>query len=177
VGQEPQAIRDEIAATREHLGETADAIAYRANVKARAKDNISSKVGGVRDSLGLGVSHLQATTPAPGDIRQGAARAAGIAQENPLGLAIGAAAIGFLAGLALPGSRVENERLGPLADEIKEQVAETGQEAVEHAREVAQDAIAGATAAAQESAQEHADELRASAQESVERVKDAASQH
>lgn len=176
MGEEPQAIRDEIAATRDHMGETADAIAYRVNVKARAKEGITSKVEGVRDSLGLGVSQLRETAPTTNDVRQGAARAAGIAQENPLGLVIGSAAIGFLAGLVLPVSRVENERLGPIADEIKEQAVETGHEAVHHAREVAQDIVAGAAAAAQESTQEHADELKASAEESVERVKDAASQ-
>ena len=108
------------------------------------------------------------------DVRDGAARAAGLAQENPLGLAIGSVAVGFLVGLAMPATRVENERLGPIADEVKEQAMHTGQEALGHVREVAQDAAAGAVAAAQESGHEHADELKTSAQDSVEHVKDAA---
>ncbi len=38
MGEDAQAIRAEIAATREQMGETADAIAYRADVKARTRD-------------------------------------------------------------------------------------------------------------------------------------------
>ena len=48
MGEDPQAIRAEIAATREQMGETADAIAYRTNVKARSRDRVRSKVQGVR---------------------------------------------------------------------------------------------------------------------------------
>jgi len=177
MGEDTQTIRAEIAATREQMGETADAIAYRADVKARAKDRVGSTIGGVRDKLGLGVSQVSAAAPSASDVREGAARAAGIAQENPLGLAIGSVAVGFLVGLALPATLVENERLGPIADEVKEQAAHTGQEALGHVREVAQDAAAGAVAAAQESGQEHAEELKASAQDSVHHVRDAAQSH
>ena len=54
-------------------------------------------------------------TPSGGDVKQKTRQAAGLAKENPLGLAIGAAAIGFLAGLAVPSTRVEDEKLGPVA--------------------------------------------------------------
>jgi len=174
MGEDTQAIRAEIAATREHMGETADAIAYRADVKARTKDRVNSKVDRMRRGLGLGVSRVTAAAPSPDDVRDGAARAAGLAQENPLGLAIGSVAVGFLVGLAMPATRVENKRLGPLADEVKDQAMHTGQEALGHVREIAQDAAAGAVAAAQESSHEHADELKSSAQDSLEHVKDAA---
>lgn len=177
MGEDTQAIRAEIAATREQMGETADAIAYRADVKARAKDRVSSKLDGARDRLGLGVSRVGGAAPSADDVREGAARAAGLAQENPLGLAIGSMAVGFLVGLALPATRVENERLGPIADEAKEQALHTGQEALGHVREVAQDAAAGAMAAAQESGHEHADELRAVAHDGVEHVREAAQSH
>ena len=92
----------------------------------------------------------------------------------PSGLAIGSVAIGFLVGLAVPVTRVENERLGPIADEIKEQVIDTGQDALGAVQEVAQDAAAAAVAAAQESGHEHADELKTSVHDSVEQVKEAA---
>ena len=67
-------------------------------------------------------------------------RAAGVAQENPMGLAVGAMAAGFLAGMLIPSSRVEDEKLGPMADQVKQQAKETGQEALEHGKEVAQSA-------------------------------------
>jgi Protein of unknown function (DUF3618) len=141
MGEDPQAIRSQIVATREKMGQTADAIAYRTNVKARI-------TRGVR-----------------------------VAEENPLGLAIGSVAVGFLAGIFIPATRVEIERLGPIADEVKHQVVETGQEALVQAREVAQDAVAGAADAAQTSGQEHLETLTRSVQESVEEVKDTASQN
>jgi ElaB/YqjD/DUF883 family membrane-anchored ribosome-binding protein len=174
MGEDTQAIRAQIAATRNQMGETADAIAYRTNVKARTRDRVNSKVDIVRSRLGLGMSRVTDATPSPDDVREGAVRAAGLAQENPLGLAIGSAAVGFLVGLAMPATQVENERLGPIADEVKDQVMHTGQEALGAVREIVQDGAAGAVAAVQESSQEHAEELKSSAEESVEHVRDAA---
>ena len=88
---------------------------------------------------------------------------AGLAKENPLGLAIGAAAIGFLAGLAIPSTRVEDEKLGPVADQVKDKVKETGQEALDRGKQVAQEAASTATDSAKQSAQEHGQELAESA--------------
>src|SRR5215210_3328864 len=51
----------------------------------------------------------------------------GVAQENPIGLALGSVAVGFVAGMLVPSTRVEDERLGPMADEVKERAKETGQ--------------------------------------------------
>ena len=59
-------------------------------------------------------------------VKHGARQAVGVAQENPLGLAVGAVAVGFLAGMLIPRTRVEDEKLGPMADQVKEQVKETG---------------------------------------------------
>jgi hypothetical protein len=158
------------------MGETAAAIAYRADVKARTKERVAGKVNRARTKLGLGAEQIAAVAPSGADVREGAERAVGVAQENPLGLALGSVAVGFLAGLLVPTTPVENERLGPIADEIRQQAIDTGHEALEHGLEVAQDAVAGAAAAAQESTEQHVDALKASAQESVERVKDAAQQ-
>lgn len=98
-------------------------------------------------------------------MKEGAQQAVGIAQENPLGLALGGVATGFLVGMMLPSTRVEDERVGPIADEMKEKAVETGQEALERGKEVAQEAAASAKETAQQSGQEHADELKSSAQQ------------
>ena len=174
MGEDPEVIRAEIEETRERMGETVDAIAYRADVKARTRERVSAKVSGVRDSLGLGASQVAAAVPSGTDVRVGAQRVAGVAQENPLGLALGAVAVGFVAGMFVPTTRIENEQIGPIADELKHQVVQTGQEALEHGVQVAQDAVAGAAEAAQLSGQEHVEALKATAQDSVEQVKDAA---
>ena len=145
MGQEPDRIRAEIEQTRAEMSETVDALGYKADVKSRAKDSIV----GVKDRIAGG-------TPDSGDVKDKARQARSVAQENPLGLAIGAVAVGFVAGLLIPSTRVEDEKFGSVADDVKEKVKETGQEAVERGKQVAQDAAqtvqgerAGARAGAQ----------------------------
>jgi gas vesicle protein len=141
------------------MGDTVDAIGYKADVKSRAKDRISE----TKDRLTGKVSDA---TP---DGRQ-VKRAAGVAQENPLGLALGGVAVGFVAGLLIPSSRVEDEKIGPMADQVKDQIKETGQEAVERGKDVAQQAAQSAKETAQEAGQQHADELRDNTQERAQTV-------
>ena len=44
MGEDPAAIRQEIEQTRERMGDTVDALGYKADVPARAKDSITDKV-------------------------------------------------------------------------------------------------------------------------------------
>ena len=46
MGQDPAAIRQEIEQTRERMGDTVDALGYKADVPSRTKDSISDKVAG-----------------------------------------------------------------------------------------------------------------------------------
>ena len=94
-----------------------------------------------------------------------------MAKENPLGLAIGAAAIGFLAGLVVPSTRVEDEKLGPVADQVKDKVKETGQEALDRGRQVAQEVASTAADTAKEKTQEQGQELADSARQSAQDVR------
>lgn len=137
MGQEPSQIREEIEETRAEMGDTVDALAYKADVKTRMKESIADK----RDRL---ISQVQGTTHRVGEatpdgeqVKAGARQAVGLAEENPIGLALGGVAAGFLVGMMLPSSRVEDERIGPIADQVKETAVETGQEALERGREVA----------------------------------------
>jgi ElaB/YqjD/DUF883 family membrane-anchored ribosome-binding protein len=123
MGEDPNAIRADIERTRADMGDTVDALGYKADVKSRAKDRISDT--------------------------------ASVAQENPLGLAIGGIAVGFLAGILVPSSRVEDDKLGPMADQVKDQIKETGQEAVERGKDVAQQAAE----TAKEAGREHAEAM------------------
>ena len=171
MGQDPREIRQDIEQTRAEMGDTIEALSYKADVKTRAKESVSDKVDTVKSKVGLASSKVGDATPSGEDVKQGARRAAGIAQENPLGLAVGAAAIGFVAGLLVPSTQVENERIGPMADQVKEKARETGQEALERGKQVAQDAAQSAKETVQESGQEHAEQLRESAQQSAQEVR------
>jgi ElaB/YqjD/DUF883 family membrane-anchored ribosome-binding protein len=160
MGQDPSEIRNDIEGTRARMGDTVEALGHKADVPGRAKDAVSSRVDTVR-------SKISGATPDSGEVKDGARRAAGVAQENPLGLAIGAAAVGFVAGMLIPSTRIEDEKIGSMADDVKDKVKETGQEAVERGKEVAQEAAQSAKQTAQESGREHAEGLRDSAQEKV----------
>jgi gas vesicle protein len=163
MGQDPGEIRQEIEATREQMGDTVEALSYKADVKARAKDSITDRVDSVKSRVGLATSKVSDATPDSQDVKQGARRAKGLAEENPLGLAIGAVAIGFIAGLAVPSTRAEDERLGPMADQVKDKAKETGQEALERGKQVAQETAQSAKQTVQQSGQEHAEQLKQSA--------------
>jgi ElaB/YqjD/DUF883 family membrane-anchored ribosome-binding protein len=154
MGQDPSQIRQDIKETRGQMGDTVEALGYKADVPGRARDRVQSMK-----------SKVTGATPDTGDVKQGARQAAGMAQENPLGLAIGAAAVGFVAGLAVPSTRVEDEHIGPMADQLKEKAKETGQEAVERGREVVQQTAETAKETAREAGQQQAEELRDSTRE------------
>jgi ElaB/YqjD/DUF883 family membrane-anchored ribosome-binding protein len=143
MGEDPNAIREEIVRTRAEMGETVDALGYKADVKSRAKDRIT----GTKDRLTGKVSDV---TPDGQQVK----RAAGVAQENPLGLAVGGIAVGFLAGMLATSSRVEDEKIGPMADQVKDQIKETGQEAMDRGKDVAQQAAETAKDAGQQHARE-----------------------
>jgi gas vesicle protein len=148
MGEDPEAIRADIEQTRAEMSDTVDALGYKADVKSRAKDKVNRITGKVSDA-----------TPDKGQVK----RAASTAQENPLGLAIGGVAVGFLAGLLVPSSRVEDEKLGPIADQVKDEVKETGQEALERGKDVAQQAAETAKEAGREHAQQLGDSTQSRA--------------
>ena len=170
MGQDPEAIRQEIEETRAQMGDTIDAIGYKADVKTRAKQSVQGKTDAVRSKVQGVMGKAGEATPSTGDVKQGAQQAVSVAQENPLGLALGAVAVGFVAGMAVPSTRVEDEKLGPVADQVKERAMETGQEAVERGKQVAQEAAQAAQQTAKESGQQQAEELKQSGQESAQQV-------
>lgn len=175
MGEDPRAIRSEIEDTRERMGDTVDALAYKADVKSRAKDSVNEKMDNLKSRVTAAKDSVADATPSGGEVKHQARRTVGIAQENPLGLAIGAAAIGFVAGMLIPATRVEDEKIGPVADQVKAKAAETGQQALDRGRQVASDVASSAAETAKESGRTHAqgaaDDARQAAQETHEEVR------
>jgi gas vesicle protein len=147
-----------------------DAIGYKTDVKSRAKDSVSSKVDTAREKLGMASSKAGDATPDADEIQHKARRGAQVAQENPLGIAVAGAAVGFLAGLLAPVTQKEHEKLGPAADEVKDQARQTGQEALARGKDVARSAAQSAVETAKQEGGQHADELKASAQENTQKA-------
>lgn len=191
MGEDPQAIRHDIEETRNRMTETVEAIGYRADVKTRAKEAIVDRKDAVVDKASTVVNRVVGAMPdmpgmpdvsMPGFVpdgeqvksgarqaKSGAKQAVSVAQANPIGLGLGAVAVGFLAGMVLPSTQKEDERFGELADQVKDQAREVGHDALEHGKQVAQDAAGAASQTVQESGQQHGQELseqlRSSAQE------------
>jgi hypothetical protein len=158
VAERSDEIRDEIEHTRREMGDTVDALAYKADVPTRTKewigekkDAITSKVDDVTPSRVQIKGRLQ-------DVKHGMER-------NPLGLAIGGAAVGLVAGLLAPSTRIEDERVGRMADDVKSTAADAGREAFERGREVVQEAGQTAMETAVERGKEESQELASSLQE------------
>jgi hypothetical protein len=190
MGKEPDEIRRDIEETRARMGDTVEAIGYKTDVRSRAgdavtrrkdavvstvrnaKDAVVSSVAGssqrVTSSVGdvgsSATSTIRGATPSSQDLSKTARRSVGLAQENPLGLTIGSFAVGFLAGLFIPTTRVEEEKVGPVASQVRERAMEAGHEALERGKQVAQETAGVAREAAQEATQRTASTLKESAQ-------------
>jgi gas vesicle protein len=185
MGQEPSQIRQEIEGTRSEMGETVDALAYKADVKTRVKESVADKRERLVEQFRGTTAKVGEATPDGQQLKEGAQQAVGVAEENPVGLALAGVAGGFLVGMLLPSTRLEDERVGPLADTVKETAVETGQETLERGRDIAgqvaeqgvegiKDAGRDALETAKEASQEQAEELKESAREGIEEVSEQA---
>jgi ElaB/YqjD/DUF883 family membrane-anchored ribosome-binding protein len=161
MGEASDHIREDIEQTRGRMGETVEALGYKTDVKSRAKDSISEK----KDAV---VSRVTGAMPDGQQVKRGAQKV-GVSKQNPLGLGIAAAAVGFVVGTLLPSTGMEDERLGEMSDQVGEKAREAGQEALERGKDVAREAVDNAKETVSErtgtQAEEMASSLRDKAQE------------
>ncbi len=166
-------MRSEIDDTRMQLGETVGALGHKADVKGRVSESVSNKKNAVVGAIGSGknavvgrvdslVSTVGGVVPDGEQVAAGAAKV-GVSKQNPVGMVIGGAAVGLLAGLMIPSTRMEDERIGDVAEQMKDTVKETGSEALQRGKQVAVDTAS----AASESASQQKDELAGTLQENV----------
>jgi polyhydroxyalkanoate synthesis regulator phasin len=163
MGQDPSDIRAEIEETRARVGDEVDAISYKTDVPARVGDYVDDKKQAVKDTLTGAKDAVTGTASKAVPSGQQVGRLKDTAERNPLGLAVGAAAVGFVAGLMIPSTAVEDERLGDMSDRLVETAKETAGDAVERGKQVAQDVAE----TAKESGREQREELASNLQEQV----------
>ena len=142
MGQDTNEIRGQIDATRERMGDTVDAISYKADVPARIHDKIEDTTQRAKDSI-------KGSVDAVAD-RVRNVDPVGMARENPLGLMLVSAGLGFIVGSLLPITDIENEKLGPIADDMKEKAQEMGSQAIERGKSVIRDTVDAAQKSTQE---------------------------
>ena len=166
-------IRADIHETRSEMQATMGALGHKADVKGRVSGAISRKKDAVFGAVGSGkdavvggadrvVSTVSGVVPDTDQVADGA-RKVGLSRQSPVGLVVAGGAAGLLVGLLVPSTGTEDERIGELADQVKDTVKQTGSEAVERGKQVAQDAAS----AASDSASRQGHELTETLQENV----------
>src|SRR4051794_15536889 len=180
MGEAPNKIREQIEETRGRMGDTADALAYKADVKTRVKENVSDKkdsllssVSGAKDSVVGGadavVGRVTGVVPDGEQLKSGAQKV-GLSAQNPLGMTIAGVAAGFIVGTLIPSTRMENEHLGEVSDQFVDQAKQTGQEALDRGRDIAQEAVQSAKETVQERGQEQTQEIASNLQEQAQQA-------
>jgi hypothetical protein len=148
MGDGTSEIREEIEETRLRVGEEVDALSYKTDVGARLddyvdekKEAVTSKVVGAKDAVVSAVGSVGSVVPSGDAVGQRSRRVRRMVRSTPIGMGVGAAAVGFVAGLLVPSTRLEDEHLGDVSARVKETASEAGQDALERGRDVARSAM------------------------------------
>lgn len=165
MAQTSDELRSDIERTREEMGDTVEALAYKADVPTRTKEWVGEKKDAVLSKVSGAPAKVGGLTPDGEELKSQVGGLKRTAERNPLGLAIAGAAAGFIAGLVAPATRMEDERIGPMSDALKASAAEAGREAAERGKVVAQETGSTALETMKESGREQSEELAASLQD------------
>lgn len=132
--------------------------------KLPSGDNVSAKVdalkhkapdgAALKDKMPGSVGDLADKTPSKEDVKHKAQGAAQTAKQHPAAIAGGAAIAGLAAGLALPETELEREKLKPHAQQARADATQRVQETVQQVKSGAQDAAASVTDAVKQQAQQ-----------------------
>ncbi len=148
--------RDEarqVEEARQRVADDLRSVTDSANVVQRAKDAANDKIEGAKGTVQDRLSDVKTTLQGSVETARGVVRdrmqQAGEAArnvnvnptENPIGMLIAGLAVGFLVGLALPVTRFESERIGPIAQDMKGRVRDARDEAVRRGGEAIKDTI------------------------------------
>lgn len=171
MGKDTRELREEIDHTRDRMGDTVDAIAYKADVPSRMQDAVGDRIDSVKSvitgSVGTVRDKLGSVMPDTGQMQEQAANAVGAIRENPLGILLGSVAVGFLLGSLMPATRIENERLGEFSDRLKQTAQDASGQLLESGKAVMKDTMSAAKEAATQSAVEHGSEVARDARQSM----------
>jgi hypothetical protein len=160
--KDPGVIREEIRQTRERVGDEVDALSYKTDVGARVSDYVDDKKEAVKSKVTGAKETVTGVVPDRRRLKRGATHIRDTAASNPLGLAVGGLAVGFLVGTLLPQTQVENKEMGQMSDRLIDAAKESASDAVGRGKQVAQEAVGAAVDTAKESGREQGEELTSS---------------
>jgi hypothetical protein len=148
VGEAVETVKSSIDGASEAFGATVNDRVAAAGPRINSTvATVSDRVAGANDALGQKMRNA--------DVGAQAQRALGFAQANPIGLALAALAVGFLAGSLVPVSDIERERLGPIRDRVVDQAQAATHDLVEAGKAVVAETAQSVVATAMSSAQSH----------------------
>ncbi len=173
--QERDRVR-QVEDARERVAQDVRSVAENANVVDRTKEKVQGKVDdaksavsdklqGARDKIGSARDKLSSARDtvqgSVSDMKTNVTNNIGNLNpmENPIGMLLGGLAVGFLIGLALPVTRFESERIGPITEDMKGRVRQAGTEVMRRGGEVIKDTIEASKEAATNSLREQAKEM------------------
>jgi hypothetical protein len=143
-------VGERLSAAKETIGEKAGALKRGATSGAKA---VTEGAGSAREAISQGSSTAASALERGqsgaerlsdrADLRRRTEAGLQAARSNPVPIAMGALALGALAGALLPSTPAEDERIGSMADDLKQEGLDAGGEAVRRGRDAAEAAIRG----------------------------------
>lgn len=131
-----------IQGVRERVGQMAEAAT---GTVSSATDTATGMVSRAKDSAAESAAGQAAAVserlPSRGDISDGSRRIARAAAANPMPLAMAGLLAGVGAALMLPATRIERERVAPIANDMADRGARMGADAVAKAGERIEEAL------------------------------------
>jgi hypothetical protein len=144
--------------------------------KLPSGEDVSDKVDVLKsklpDGVGEAASRVGDKAPSGDDVKAKAREAAATAGEHPIAMAAGAAVAGLAAGLALPETDLERQKLAPAAQAARAQAQAAAQDAVQQARAVARDVAGSAAEAVKQAGQQQGGKLGDAAEKAADKTQD-----
>ncbi len=130
----------------------------------------------IKDKLPDGASDAAAKiadkTPSTQDVKDKAHSATSSAAEHPLAVAAGAAAAGLAAGLAVPETELERQKLKPHAQQARADATNRVQDTVQQVKSGAQDAAGSVTDAIKEQSQQQGGKIGEVAEKAADKTQE-----
>jgi hypothetical protein len=151
MGTDSNQLQSDIDLARSRLDDSVEGFGYSDEFpdefSSRVKELLTDQVAAMKGAVSDAASAISAKVPRPDDIRAGADRIGRMVIENPVGMALGAVAVGFLVGLILPRTSLETERIVPLAQDVKRLARDAGTQAVNRGKQIVWEAAQAAVQA------------------------------
>jgi ElaB/YqjD/DUF883 family membrane-anchored ribosome-binding protein len=159
----------QIEDARERVAQDVRSVAENANVVERTKETVQGKVDDAKSAMSDQVRSARDKLVDARDAVQQSMQTSmqsvrdnignSNLMENPIAMLVAGVAVGFLIGLVLPVTRFEAERIGPIADDMKDRMREKGTEVMRRGGEVIKETIDAGRQAATTSMREQARDM------------------